>query len=150
MPVVWTAVSLQLRWRSSIRCSTTGSIGPGSSSRNSFSASWPALVVMRSAATASGPVAGVVGGLVGGLLMPCRPSLWSLATGHGIWYPVNLLAGMVLEGMDTAAEELTQFNADWFVTAVVIHASMSLGLGLLYGFCCLAAADSRPLAWGGC
>ena len=28
--------------------------------------------------------------------MPIPAMLWSVAAGHGIWYPVNLLAAMVL------------------------------------------------------
>ena len=43
--------------------------------------------------------AGMIGGLVGGALMPLPAILWSLATRHGLWYPVNLLAGMVVPGM---------------------------------------------------
>src|SRR5262249_17768501 len=43
--------------------------------------------------------AGVKGGLVGGLVMPLPALLWGLFSGHGLWYPVNLLAGMVLPGV---------------------------------------------------
>ena len=39
--------------------------------------------------------AGVKGGVVGGLVMPLPAFLYGLSSGHGIWYPVNLLSGMV-------------------------------------------------------
>src|SRR5262249_18340094 len=50
-----------------------------------------ALVIIRDEGRR--PVAaGLVGGLVGGLVMPVPALLWSVLSGHGIWYPANLLA----------------------------------------------------------
>ncbi len=50
--------------------------------------------------------AGIKGGIIGGLVMPLPALAYGYFSGHGIWYPVNLLAGMVLpvvdERMDTA------------------------------------------------
>jgi hypothetical protein len=92
--------------------------------------------------------AGVIGGFVGGLTMAIPAVLWSLANGHGIWYPANLLAGMVIR-MDVN-EDLGQFHASWLVTAMVIHAVMSLVFGLVYGS--LLPRLPRipgPMAWGG-
>src|SRR5262249_10855035 len=40
--------------------------------------------------------AGIKGGVIGGVAMPLPAFLYGLVSGHGIWYPVNLLAGMVL------------------------------------------------------
>src|SRR5262249_33971945 len=61
-------------------------------------------------------VRGLVGGLLGGLLMPIPAVLWSLGEGKGVWYPINLLAGMLVSGLNNpAAPELRQFHADWFV-----------------------------------
>src|SRR5262249_13016880 len=37
--------------------------------------------------------AGIRGGLVGGLVMPLPALIWGIFSDHGIWYPVNLLAG---------------------------------------------------------
>ena len=45
-------------------------------------------------------LAGVLGAMFGGLLMPLPAILWGHLSGHGVWYPVNLLAGMVIGGMD--------------------------------------------------
>ncbi len=47
-------------------------------------------------------------------------------------------------------EQLMQFNSDWLTTAIVIHAVMSLGLGLVYGIL-LPRLPSipGPFVWGG-
>ena len=85
--------------------------------------SWPWFIITQfvfgvvTAAVSSGPAktslipAGLLGGVIGGLVMPVPAILWALATGHGIWYPVNLLAGMVVPGMrDLPVEEWSQFQ----------------------------------------
>jgi hypothetical protein len=95
--------------------------------------------------------AGLLGGLVGGLVMPAPAFLWGLLTNQGIWYPVNLLAGMVVSGMDELPPaQLQQFNATWLAIAVVIHATLSIGFGLAYP---LVLPRLRPIpgpmAWGG-
>ena len=110
-----------------------------------------ALVVMRVRGRLRPSVRGMLGGLFGGLLMPIPAVIWSLASGHGLWYPANLLAGMVREGMDRlTVAQLMQFNADWLGTAVVIHVVLSLILGLVYG---LLLPRLRPIpgpfVWGG-
>jgi hypothetical protein len=97
------------------------------------------------------PVVGVWAGLVGGLLMPIPAVLWSLASGYGLWYPANLLTGMVRRGLDhLSTEQLMQFNGDWLTTAIVIHIVMSLGLGLLYGILLPRLRPiPGPVVWGG-
>ena len=56
--------------------------------------------------------AGVRGGIVGGAAMTVPALLWGLLSGHGIWYPVNLLAGMVLPGVGgMSVHELEQAHA---------------------------------------
>src|SRR5581483_1811553 len=44
--------------------------------------------------------AGVKGGIIGGLVMPIPALLYGVISRHGIWFPINLLAGMVLPGVD--------------------------------------------------
>ena len=93
---------------------------------------------------------GAVGGLCGGLLMPLPALVWSVSTGHGIWYPANLLAAMVRRGMDKLpAEELMRFNAEWLGTAIVIHVAASIIFGLAYGIV-LPKLPSipGPFVWG--
>lgn len=94
--------------------------------------------------------AGVKGGIVGGIVMPLPAMLYGLASGHGIWLPINLLAGMVLPnvgGMTTA--ELEQFYLPLFITGLIIHMVTSLIIGLLYGVLLPTLPDvPKPIAWG--
>src|SRR5262249_25940342 len=78
--------------------------------------------------------AGIKGGIAGGVAMPVPALLWGLASGHGIWYPINLLAGMLLPGVETmAVSELEQFHGSLLLVALVIHIAMSVVIGLIYG-----------------
>jgi hypothetical protein len=95
--------------------------------------------------------AGIKGGIVGGVAMPVPTLLWSILSGHGLWYPVNLLAGMLVPGvggMDSV--QLGQFHAVLFLVGVVIHIIFSVVIGLIYGVL-LPTLPSvpRPIAWGG-
>jgi hypothetical protein len=94
--------------------------------------------------------AGIKGGIVGGIVMLVPALLWGVLSGNGFWYPVNLLAGMVLPGvgnMDSA--ELGQFHLSLVVAAVVIHIVLSVVIGLIYGVL-LPTLPSvpRPISWG--
>jgi hypothetical protein len=148
MPLLWTAVSFTLM----------GAVNPVLAR----GVDWPwfiasqfvfgivaAAVVMRAARR--GPLRrGLLGGAAGGLLMPVPAVLWGLATDRGVWYPVNLLAGLVVPGMDEVPPaELSRFHGDWLALGVVIHAALSLGFGVAYG---LALPRLRPIpgpiAWG--
>jgi hypothetical protein len=78
--------------------------------------------------------AGVRGGIVGGLLMPIPAAAWSIWAGHGIWYPINLLAGLVMPDLtDLSAANLEQFHPTYLVIGIIIHVLMSLVIGLVYG-----------------
>jgi hypothetical protein len=95
-------------------------------------------------------LAGLVGGLAGGLIMPIPALIWGLLTHHGLWYPANLLAAMVLPGMDALPPAgLEAFHPRWLAVAAAIHVAMSLGLGTIFG---LLLPRLRPipatLAWG--
>ncbi|HTU16783.1 MAG TPA: hypothetical protein VMG10_01870, partial [Gemmataceae bacterium] len=109
-----------------------------------------ALVVMRLEPMRRLP-AGIIGGLVGGVLMPLPAILWSLANHHGLWYPVNLLAGMVVPGLGKLPEvQLQQYHPEWLATALAIHALLSAVFGLVYGLL-LPKLPTIPasVAWGG-
>jgi hypothetical protein len=99
----------------------------------------------------SGIRAGLLGGLIGGLVMPAPALLWGLMERRGIWYPVNLLAGMVVPGMDDLpAAELQSFNGTWLAIAVVIHLTLSISFGLAYPIVLPRLRPiPGPLAWGG-
>jgi hypothetical protein len=95
--------------------------------------------------------AGVVGGLVGGAAMALPALLWAAASGHGLWYPVNLLAGMVLPGtVNQETTELGRFQAQWFLAAAAVHAVLSVSFGVLFAL--LSHRLPRlpaPVPWGG-
>jgi hypothetical protein len=95
--------------------------------------------------------AGLKGGIAGGIIMPVPALLWGLLSGHGIWYPVNLLAGMLLPGVDEmTVAQLEQSQPLLLVVGAVIHVTMSLVLGLIYGVL-LPTLPEVPaaVAWGG-
>lgn len=94
--------------------------------------------------------AGLLGGVIGGVLMAAPAMLWGYASGHGIWYPVNLLAAMILPQEQThTIAELEQFNARWFAAACAVHAVVSLMFGAAAGLLLprLGRIPS-PFAWG--
>lgn len=97
--------------------------------------------------------AGAKGGLVGAFTMTLPALLYTLSTGHGLWFPLNLLAGMVMQLPKTATGELDipaleHFRLSWFVIGIVIHGVISVTLGLMYGVM-LPMLPGRPMIWGG-
>jgi uncharacterized membrane protein YagU involved in acid resistance len=104
---------------------------------------------------------GLKGGLVGGLFMPIPAIAYGVVSGHGIWFPVNLLAGMVIPGISGATpEQLEHFHPVAFVVACIIHVSFSGGFGLLFGVVSptlppmpggpvIAGGVLMPLLWSG-
>jgi len=92
-----------------------------------------------------------MGGIAGGLVMPVPALLWGLLSGLGIWYPVNLLAGMIVPGLGAQpAGELERFHASWLAVAIAIHAALSIGFGLVYGVLLPRLRPiPGPMVWGG-
>jgi hypothetical protein len=95
--------------------------------------------------------AGLKGGLAGAAVMPVPALLWGLLSGHGLWYPVNLLAGMILPGVgQMTVPKLVEFHASLLLVGLVIHVSMSVVIGLIYGVLLPTLPEvPRPIAWGG-
>jgi hypothetical protein len=96
-------------------------------------------------------VAGLLAGCIGGLLMPIPAMIWGLSAGHTVWYPANLLAGMVLPKLGgLPVEQLRMFNPEWLAIAAVIHIVMSVGIGLVFGLILPKLGPiPTPVAWGG-
>ncbi|MFI5454768.1 MAG: hypothetical protein ACHRXM_04895 [Isosphaerales bacterium] len=149
MPLLWTGASFSLM----------GAVNPVLSR----GVDWPwfiasqllfgvvaAVVVMQFRSLHAIP-SGLMGGIAGGLVMPVPALLWGLLSGVGIWYPVNLLAGMVLPGLGAQpAGELEWFHASWLALAIVIHAALSMGFGLVYGVLLPRLRPiPGPMVWGG-
>ncbi|MEX0643192.1 MAG: hypothetical protein WD468_10855 [Pirellulales bacterium] len=157
-PLAWGALLMPLLW-TAVSYIALGRVNP--ELRNGIEWPWfvvsqlvfgvvTAVVFMQFEHRGAIP-AGLLGGLVGGLLMPIPAILWSLATGHGLWYPANLLSAMALHhtGVPTLAE-LKSYHADWIVAALVVHAVLSLSFGLALALVLpRVPAIPAPLAWGG-
>ena len=96
-------------------------------------------------------LAGMVGGLVGGGVMAVPALLWAAASGRGFWYPVNLLAAMILPspgGLESA--ELGSFHPEWFLAAGAVHAVLSVCFGILFALVTQRLPPMpAPVAWGG-
>jgi hypothetical protein len=93
--------------------------------------------------------AGIKGGLGGSVAMAFFAMLFGIVSGHGIWYPINLLAaGFFPPSMLRSTAQMEQFNLGIFLIAVAIHLLTSLLVGLLYG-AMLPMLPRRPILLGG-
>ncbi len=91
--------------------------------------------------------AGVYGGLLGGLAMIPVAVLYGLMSGHGIWYPLNLIAATLIRSwQQSSPQTLTDFNPAGLAVGLAIHVLMSLSLGLLFAVL-LPTLPGRPLFW---
>jgi hypothetical protein len=91
--------------------------------------------------------AGIKGGLAGSVAMALLAMFYGIASKHGIWYPINLLAAGFFPARNTTAQ-IAAFHWDSFVIAVAVHMITSLIVGLLYG-AMLPMFPSRPILLGG-
>jgi hypothetical protein len=149
MPLLWTGVSFAVM----------GSVNPLLAKgvdwswfiASQFFFGIAAAIVVIQAGSAHPILAGLKGGLAGGVVMAIPALLWSLITGHGIWYPANLLAGMVLPGLGSKpVAEMVKFREQWLVIAIVVHAVMSAAFGIVYALLLpVLRPIPAPLAWGG-
>jgi hypothetical protein len=92
--------------------------------------------------------AGVKGGLAGSVAMAVLAVIYGMISGHGIWYPINLLAAGFFPGTINNTAEITAFHLDALIIASIIHLVTSLLVGLLYG-ATLPMFPRRPILWGG-
>lgn len=96
--------------------------------------------------------AGFKGGIAGGLVMPIPALIYGLVSGHGIWFPVNLLAGLVMPRIGNMdLPQLEQFDLSALLLGIVIHVVLSIGFGVIYGVVLptLPTFRGSPLIWGG-
>lgn len=93
--------------------------------------------------------AGIKGGIAGGFVMAALASLQGILAHGSPWYTVNILAATVSTSMAHAdSAYLCAFHLGAFMQALVIHAILSLLMGLLYGLM-LPMFPSRPAFFGG-
>jgi hypothetical protein len=90
--------------------------------------------------------AGIYGGIAGGFAMAALALLYGVVSGHGVWYPINLLAAGFFPGATDA--QISSFHVKAFAIAFVIHALASLLVGVLYG-AMLPMLPRRPILLGG-
>ena len=91
--------------------------------------------------------AGVKGGLAGGVAMAVLAMLYGIVSGHGIWYPINLLAVGFFPAIQTTAQ-IAAFHGTSLIIASLIHLVTSLLVGLLYGVA-LPMFPRHPILFGG-
>lgn len=101
---------------------------------------------------------GIWGGLAGGAAMAAIACLYGLIAQHSLWYPINLLAGVVIPGMgDQTVEQLRQFQTLPFFAALVGHGIISILVGIVYAvilpmfpkYAPFWAGILMPLFWSG-
>ncbi|HEX4164539.1 MAG TPA: hypothetical protein VHZ55_03625 [Bryobacteraceae bacterium] len=102
--------------------------------------------------------AGLWGGLAGGAAMAALAILYGLIAQHSIWYPVNLLAGVVIPNLGNASlEQLRAFHTVPFVAALLGHVVISCLVGVVYAvmlpmfpkYAPFWAGILMPLFWSG-
>jgi hypothetical protein len=91
--------------------------------------------------------AGVKGGVAGGVAMAFLAMLYGIVSGHGIWYPINLLSVGFFPDIRTT-EQIAAFHASSLILATMIHLVTSLLVGLLYGVA-LPMFPRHPILFGG-
>jgi hypothetical protein len=91
--------------------------------------------------------AGIKGGLAGSVAMAILATIYGVASKHGIWYPINLLAAGFFPSRVTTAG-IAAFHWDAFLVAAAVHLVTSLIVGLLYG-AMLPMFPRRPILLGG-
>ena len=91
--------------------------------------------------------AGVKGGFAGSVAMAILAVLYGILSGHGVWYPINLLSAGFFPARATT-EQIAAFHWDAFIVATILHLICSSLVGLLYGVT-LPMFPRRPVLFGG-
>ena len=90
--------------------------------------------------------AGLIGGALGGLAMVAMALVYGVLNGN-LWLPVNLIGATLVRDLQTASlETLAAFSAPALAAGLVIHFTLSIGLGFLFALL-LPALPGPPLLW---
>ena len=93
--------------------------------------------------------AGLKGGLAGSVAMAVLACTYGLLSVGSIWYPINLLAGVVYAPSELPSPAyLNSFHTLTFFIAFILHLTGSTLVGLLYG-AMLPMFARRPIFLGG-
>lgn len=102
--------------------------------------------------------AGFWGGLAGGAVMAALACVYGLVAYHSVWYPINLLSGVVIPDMgDQTLAQLQKFNGLAFFAALIGHGAISIMVGVLYAvmlpmfptYATFWAGILMPVFWSG-
>jgi len=91
--------------------------------------------------------AGFKGGLAGGVAMAVLAVLYGVISGHGVWYPINLLSAGFFPARVTT-EQIAAFHWDALIIATLLHVTCSSLVGILYG-ATLPMVPRHPILFGG-
>ena len=91
--------------------------------------------------------AGIKGGLAGSVAMAVLAMIYGIISGHGVWYPINLLSAGFFPARTTIAQ-IAAFHWDALIIATIIHLLCSVLVGLLYGVA-LPMFPRDPIVLGG-
>jgi len=100
--------------------------------------------------------AGIKGGMAGSVVMAALAVAYGIVSGHGMWYPINLLSVGFFPARTTIAQ-IAAFHWDALIIATIIHLLCSLLVGLLYGVALpmfprdpiLLGGGIAPILWSG-
>ena len=73
--------------------------------------------------------------------------LYGVISGHGIWYPINLLSAGFFPARVTT-EQIAAFHWDALIIATILHLTCSSLVGILYG-ATLPMLPRHPVLFGG-
>lgn len=90
---------------------------------------------------------GISGGLLGGLAMILVALIYGIVSGRGVWLPVNLVAAILLRGLQSASmDTLMAFSLPGLVLGLLVHLVMCMGLGLVFA-ALLPTLPGSPVLW---
>jgi hypothetical protein len=92
--------------------------------------------------------AGIKGGMAGSVAMAALAVLYGVLSHGSVWYPINLLGGVVYAETQMSTAWLSAFHIELFLVATVLHLTGSILVGLLYG-AVLPMLPRRPILLGG-
>jgi hypothetical protein len=93
--------------------------------------------------------AGIRGGIAGGAVMAVLAAVYGIFKYGSPWYPINILSASVMSSMASASTAtLARFDLEIFLIAVLIHGTVSVLVGLLYGVL-LPMLPRNPILFGG-
>ena len=92
---------------------------------------------------------GLKAGLAGGVAMAIVACLFGIISNRSPWYPINLLAAAGSSALTGATDaELARFNATGLVIGSIVHAGLSILVGVLYA-ALLPMFGRRPILAAG-